>query len=293
MPVAPIHHIVQLRLQSLLPDIKALHYQPISGGSINDAFKLNDGRYQFFCKINSATKFPHLFAREVRGLQYLQQHSGIRVPKVILCFEEEEQQVLVLEWINEGERKEAFWENFGKSLAAMHKCCAPEFGFNEDNYMGSVPQSNRPAGNWVTFFKEQRLEPLVKKCTEKSLLSSSQHQLFCRLYQHLPDIFPLEINPSLQHGDLWSGNFMCDDKGQPVLIDPAIYFGHPSVDLGMTTLFGGFNPIFYKAYQYHAPFPPNYREQWEVANLYPLLVHLYLFGNSYLHQIIQTLKKFQ
>jgi fructosamine-3-kinase len=94
----------------------------------------------------------------------------------------------------------------------------------------------------------------------------------------------------LVHGDLWSGNFICDENHDPVLIDPAVYYGIAAVDLGMTTLFGGFSKEFYEAYAYHAPFPSNYEEQWRIAKLYPLLIHLILFGKSYLGEIEEILE---
>ena len=98
--------------------------------------------------------------------------------------------------------------------------------------------------------------------------------------------------PALLHGDLWSGNFMCNASSKPVLIDPAVYYGHRSMDLAMTTLFGGFRQTFYEAYNFHFPLPYNYEQQWAVCKLYPLLIHLYLFGLGYLPQIERTLKQF-
>ncbi|HVF97476.1 MAG TPA: fructosamine kinase family protein, partial [Flavisolibacter sp.] len=115
---------------------------------------------------------------------------------------------------------------------------------------------------------------------------------FENIDKRLEEIFE-EEKPSLLHGDLWSGNFMCNLKGEPVLFDPAVYYGHRSADLAMTTLFGGFKPSFYEAYHHHFPLPANYKEQWAACNLYPLLIHLYLFGTRYLSQIEETLRQFQ
>lgn len=159
--------------------------------------------------------------------------------------------------------------------------------------MGSIPQSNQPTNNWIDFFIQQRLQPLVEKSLSQKLLSSKHQTEFENLYKELPSIFEEEQKPSLLHGDLWSGNFMCNENSQPVLIDTAVYFGHPSIDLGMTTLFGGFRSAFYDAYNYHSSLPSNYKEQWEVCNLYPLLIHLLLFGRSYLSQIERTLHNYK
>jgi fructosamine-3-kinase len=112
-----------------------------------------------------------------------------------------------------------------------------------------------------------------------------------KLYTRLSSIFN-EEPPALLHGDLWSGNFLCNKNSEPVVIDPAVYYGHRSTDLAMTTLFGGFHESFYEAYHFHFPLPTNYLEQWDVCNLYPLLIHLHLFGKSYLPNIENILQQF-
>jgi fructosamine-3-kinase len=157
--------------------------------------------------------------------------------------------------------------------------------------MGALVQDNTPSPTWVEFFRERRLEPQVRSAIDAGLIDRSTLGHFQRLYTRLPDFFPVEP-PSLVHGDLWSGNFLCDTAGQPVLIDPAVYFGHRHMDLAMTTLFGGFEPAFYEAYHYHYPLPPHCHRQWEIANLYPLLIHLNLFGSGYKGNILHTIQRF-
>ena len=268
-----------------------LHHSPVGGGSINQAFQLITPSGKAFCKVNSATKFPHLFEGEVKGLELIGQQGLIKTPAVTDHFNINDHQVLLLEWIEEGPRTEAFWTTFGAQLAALHQVRNSYFGLDHNNYMGSVPQYNKPFDSWTAFFRDQRLRPLVAQCAGLQLLDKKHQQLFEHLFTNLPDLFEEEA-PCLLHGDLWSGNFMCDQNEQPVLIDPAVYYGHRSIDLGMTTLFGGFNPLFYQSYQYHYPLPANYVEQWQVCNLYPLLIHLMLFGRSYLSQIEHTLNEF-
>jgi protein-ribulosamine 3-kinase len=285
---------IQQKLKELFPYSEdAVHFSSIGGGSINETYQIRFEKEQFFCKVNSATKFPQLFEKESRGLELIGRQNLIKVPKVIDCFEKDKQQVLLLEWITEGERTESFWKNFGEQLAALHQVSNDCFGLEENNYMGSIPQSNEPKNNWIDFFIHQRLQPLIYQCLSQKLLASQHAAQFENLYKQLPSIFEKESKPSLVHGDLWSGNFMCNRNAEPVLIDTAAYFGHPSVDLGMTTLFGGFRKGFYDAYNYHSPFPSNYTEQWEVCNLYPLLIHLLLFGRSYLSQIERTLDSYR
>ncbi|MFN2438465.1 MAG: fructosamine kinase family protein [Chitinophagaceae bacterium] len=265
-------------------------FQPISGGSINETYRLIAGDYKFFCKLNSVEVFPQLFRRELKGLEAIGKTRTIKVPAIIDCFEIETQQVLLMEWINEGERTKPFWKNFGVSLAALHGVTNEQYGYEEDNYMGSVNQINKWNVDWNVFFIEQRLKPLVEKCITQSLITAKHHTAFEELYKRLPTFFE-DQKPGLLHGDLWGGNFMCNEKSEPVLIDPAVYYGHRSVDLAMTSLFGGFHSLFYEAYQYHHAFPDNYLVQWKVCNLYPLLIHLFLFGKTYLPKIERTLNE--
>lgn len=271
--------------------LSSIDVSPVGGGSINQTYKIESAAKQFFCKVNSATKFPQLFTKEKNGLEFIRQQSIIQTPAIIDCFEHEQHQVLILEWIQEGERNETFWKSFGEQLAALHQQSANHFRLDEDNYMGSVPQSNKSHGTWNEFFIAERLQPTAERCNQKGLLDKNHLQQFENLYKKLDDIFEIE-KPSLLHGDLWSGNFICNQANKPVLIDPAVYYGHRSMDLAMTTLFGGFHQTFYDAYHHHFPFPNNYKEQWTTCNVYPLLIHLFLFGKSYLPQIESTLKRF-
>src|SRR5215211_4153678 len=273
--------------------IDKVDVQSIGGGSINETYQLAFAGKLLFCKVNSASNFPHLFQKEATGLRLLNKTGVIKVPQIIDCFEYDNHQVLMLEWISAGQTTESFWKKFGEQLACLHQISYEYFGGVEDNYMGSVPQINLPSKDWSYFFWEQRLNPLIKACIDSNLLSIRHLKTFDNLHHRLPSIYGSDTKPALVHGDLWSGNFMCNEDSEPVLIDPAVYYGHPSVDLGMTTLFGGFAPSFYEAYRFHSPFPSNYEEQWQVCNLYPLLIHLYLFGSSYLTQVERTLSRYQ
>jgi fructosamine-3-kinase len=237
----------------------------------------------FLCKINSQTAYPKLFENEKRGLEMLARQKIIRVPQAIACEESGELQVLILEWINPGAKTEKFWMNFAEQLAGLHRVSHKRFGWEEDNWMGALMQSNSWCDKWTDFFIANRLQPQVRLARENKLLDEIQVQQFENLYKKLEDIFEPEA-PAMLHGDLWSGNYLCNENDQPVLIDPAVYFGHRSMDLAMTRLFGGFDRIFYECYQETFPLPSNYQEQWTLCNLYPLLIHLNLFGRSYLEK---------
>lgn len=285
--------IVKQKIEEVFSSsINEIQFSSVSGGSINEAYCITVNNRQVFCKINSASKFPHLFEKEKSGLALIQKQNAIKTPGIVAYLEVDRQQVLLLNWIREGERTKNFWKKFGTQLAILHQQSNNYFGLDEDNYMGSVPQNNQQTNNWIDFFIRQRLEPLIAQCTDQKLLTAYHQKQFEKLYLKLSTIFNKVEKPSLLHGDLWSGNFMCNENSEPVLIDPAVYFGHPSADLAMTTLFGGFQSSFYEAYHYHSPFPANYKEQWQVCNFYPLLIHLFLFGRNYLVQIEQALKQF-
>ena len=286
-----VQSAIQQKLSNYFPDASNLQLRPAGGGSINETYQIQSSGKSLFCKLNFATKFPQLFRKERNGLDLIAKQWIMKTPAVIECFEFNDVQILLLEWIQEGERTEAFWKKFGEQLATLHQQSNTTFGLEEDNYMGSVPQSNKPHETWATFFIDERVQPMVSRCYEKGLLTKSHLPPFETIGKKMEDIFEGE-KPSLLHGDLWSGNFMCNEKNEPILIDPAVYYGHRSMDLAMTTLFGGFRQPFYDAYHYQFPFPSNYKEQWAVCNLYPLLIHLYLFGSSYLPQIENTLQEF-
>jgi fructosamine-3-kinase len=286
MPFSQIQNFLSGKLQTSIKEIK-----PMGGGCINQTYKITTADKHFFCKINSASKFPHLFEKERNGLALIEKQNIIKVPKLIAYDILGDQQILILEWIEEGVKDNQFWKTFGEQLASLHQISSERFGLDEDNFMGSIPQNNKQHQNWTSFFIEQRIQPLVKICIDNKLFGLIQQSQFEAFYQRLSQIFNDE-KTALVHGDLWSGNYMCS-KNQPVLIDPAVYFGHRSVDLAMTTLFGGFDKNFYEAYHYHHPLPANYIAQWEACNLYPLLIHLILFGKTYLAKIQQTLDHFE
>jgi protein-ribulosamine 3-kinase len=272
--------------------IHSINLYAVGGGSVNETYQLLvNNNLKFFCKINSATKLPLLFEKEKNGLKLLNDQHIIRIPKIIACETIEDKQILILEWIEQGLQTQQFWKTFGEQLAQLHFITNETFGLAEDNYMGALSQSNAPSNEWIGFFIHQRLEPQIRLAADTHLLEHKHAKHFENLYSNLKNIFSPE-KPSLLHGDLWSGNFLAGDDDQPVLIDPAVYFGHRSMDLGMTTLFGGFEQGFYEAYHYHYPLPVNHRLQWDICNLYPLLIHLNLFGKSYLGDIVQIIKNY-
>ncbi|GAB4091392.1 fructosamine kinase family protein [Flaviaesturariibacter terrae] len=269
-----------------------LHYETVGGGSINSCGKvtLADGR-RLFLKRNSAPNFPQLLSLEMAGLKFIAEPQLVRTPKVMDQWEDADYQYLLLEWIDQETPGPAFWEDFGRRLAALHATLGETFGGVPDNYMGSVPQRNVSHDNWTDFFLAERLLPAARRCQLRDLMGMDDIRRIERLIDPLDGLFA-DARPCRVHGDLWSGNFLCAAGGEPVLIDPAPYWGERSVDLAMTTLFGGFDARFYAAYDEVAALHPEHKAQWALMNLYPLLIHLYLFGSSYYGAIDRTLRSF-
>ncbi len=294
----------------------------VGGGCINDAHRLDTTSGRFFVKYNNATRYPGMFEAEARGLNLLTKSNTADVPKVIGFGDTGRYSLLVLEHIDQGKQAADFWEHFGVKLAAMHKNPAHQiksnaqpgmikgatsgngqteepwseektsyFGLDHDNYIGSLPQSNRRHHNWINFFVSERIEAQLKRAIDEGRVGNDLASMFEKLYRHLPDFFPDEP-PALLHGDLWSGNYMCGGNGKAVIIDPAVYYGHRYMDLGMSKLFGGFSSAFYKAYDEAYPLEPSWQQSMDIANLYPLMVHVNLFGGGYPGSVKSILRRF-
>ncbi|MGI4804831.1 MAG: fructosamine kinase family protein [Janthinobacterium lividum] len=265
--------------------------QPVSGGSINEVYRLQTADGYFILKLNDAVKFPNMFAAEGEGLAAIRKTKTIAVPKVIGTGISKNQSFLLLEYIETGPKIKVSMQKLGFQLAEMHQNMAEDFGFENDNYMGSLPQSNRKHKTWTSFFVAERLQPMVKLAFDASFIDQKLVSDFEKLYQKISEFFN-EEKPSLIHGDLWSGNYLISHEGKPYLIDPAVSYGFREFDLAMTRLFGGFNNDFYQAYQEAFPLQPDWQERVDLWNLYPLLMHLNVFGLSYLEQVKRGLRKF-
>lgn len=267
----------------------------VGGGSINrtQRLELRDGG-SMFLKTNDRSH-RDLFREEARGLIALGLADGPRVPRPRAVFETDRHQHLLLEWIAPGRPGAAFWERFGVSLAHLHRSNrAPACGFPADNHIGSTPQANGWRSDWHEFFAECRLIPQVERARSRGLADRALEQGVRRLAARLPDLLPgLEDGgASILHGDLWGGNYLVSEDGEPVLIDPAVYYGHREADLAMTELFGGFRPDFYRAYDATWSLAPGYRERRDIYNLYHLLNHLNLFGGAYGSQCRAVVRAF-
>lgn len=263
----------------------------VGGGSINDAATFTFQQERYFVKWNIDAKYPKMFALELQGLETIQSSNSISIPGVVSEGVAGTYSYLLLEAVERGVAPQDFWYHFASKLAQMHGVSSDYHGFISDNYIGSIGQVNLPKTSWVEFFVENRLEVMVSKASQMNQLEKAECKLFLRFYERMYRLFPVE-KPSLLHGDLWSGNFMVNLQGEPVLIDPAVYFGFREMDIAMTRLFGGFSTEFYNHYNKFFPMEYGWEERMDLCNLYPLLVHLVLFGEGYKPQIINTLNKY-
>ena len=260
----------------------------IGGGCINQAYRISDGSQHFFVKLNASGSLD-MFAAESAGLEEIRQSAAIRVPQPICYGCNDEIAWLVLEYLNLNQNSRGKSSDLGEQLAAMHRVTSPQYGWYRDNTIGQTPQINSQSSNWIAFWRTQRLEYQFKLAQRNGFAGKLQNlgeQLLSDLDKFFPNVSP---SPSLLHGDLWGGNYAYDDKGNPVLFDPAVYYGDRETDIAMTELFGGFPADFYSAYRYNYPLDSGYNIRKQVYNLYHILNHLNLFGGSYRHQAEHTI----
>ena len=259
----------------------------LRGGDINDSYKVDTNLGTFFLKENDGLKYPSIFRAESKGLATLQA-SSFKVPKVILT----EDNFLVLEFLKkENATNDEYWQKFGQSLAGLHNISQSHFGFLEHKYIGSLTLINTRKETWNAFFIENRLEPQVRLALDNQKIYKETVTRFEKLYYKLENLFPKE-KPSLLHGDLWNGNILNVEGNLPCIFDPAVYFGHREMDIAMTKLFGGFHPKMYRSYQDYYPLENGHLEREGLCNLYPLMVHVTLFGGDYENQVNRILKRF-
>jgi protein-ribulosamine 3-kinase len=269
------------------PEIKQVKL--IAAGNINQGIYLETSSGSFFLKSNFESD-SDIFEKEADGLEMLRSNCPLQIPKVIHVGKVEDRNFLLMQWISADKNNPVYWQELGVGLAQLHMATQESFGYAKNNFIASLVQTNSHKSSWIDFFIENRLEPLAGKAYYEGLMSLEFFKKFQKTYLTLEEIFPKE-KPALLHGDLWSGNIMRGKNGSPALIDPAVYFGHREMDLAFSRLFGGFDEGFYQSYETVFPLEPGFKERIHVYNLYPLLVHLLLFGKSYLSGIERTVNR--
>ncbi|WP_168204311.1 fructosamine kinase family protein [Aliikangiella coralliicola] len=279
--------------QAIDDDLQLVQHSPVSGGDINQAYRLETSKSTFFIKLNRA-ELLEMFVAEANGLECMAATKTIKVPSVITSGEYSNQSFLVLEHLHLGGL-----QNIGKfavELAELHRCSNANFGFSSDNYIGSTPQSNQQSDNWLEFYAEQRigfqLSMLSKKGASSRLLEKGK-AVQKNIAQFFDDYLP---TPALIHGDLWQGNYgyMRGNSGQysnaeshtgrPVIYDPACYFADHEAELAMLELFGNPGEVFFREYHQVFPIDRGYPVRRTLYNLYHILNHVNLFGGGYENQ---------
>jgi protein-ribulosamine 3-kinase len=262
---------------------------PVGGGSINEAYRLEgtDGS-RYFLKLNDARHLP-MFIAETSGLDAIAATNTVRVPRPVTHGTAGRQSYLVLEHLELSSRGDA--KLLGEQLAALHRYSAKQFGFSQDNFIGTTPQPNTWANGWIDFWREQRLGFQLRLAADNGYGGQLQ-ALGERLMDALPSFFSgYTPQPSLLHGDLWSGNHAFLVDGTPTIFDPAVYYGDRECDLAMTELFGGYTANFHATYRAAYPLDDGYATRRDLYNLYHILNHANLFGGGYVRQAEQMMQR--
>ncbi len=266
---------------------------PLTGGDINEAFRLEgqSGR-SYFLKVNR-NDLPGIFEKEKAGLDELRKCPSLKTPDVISLGKTSiDIPFLILEYLDFSYKSEEYWGRFGEGLSKLHQIKDSSFGFKEDNFIGSLPQLNHRYSNANDFVISGRFEPMLKLAVDKGLFREEYQEDFKVFCHNIQDYFKEEM-PSLIHGDLWSGNHACVGNDEPCIFDPAVCYGLPGFDFAMLRLFGKPPAQFYEGYFGSTAKVKELENAWEILSLYYLLVHLVLFGRSYLAPVVGILKKYR
>jgi protein-ribulosamine 3-kinase len=260
--------------------------QELGGGDISQAFRLRLGEDSFFVKTNQAQKLA-MFEAERAGLDAIRQSRTIRVPQVFITGEDAGQAFIVMEYIEFGRPPAA--QALAVALARLHGNFHERFGFHGDNNIGSTSQLNAFSDDWVEFWRQQRLGFQLELAAHNGFdaeLVDAGNRLRENIERYFDNYHP---RPSLLHGDLWNGNVAADIDGNPVIYDPACYFGDHEADLAMMELFGNPGEAFFAEYDRHFPIDAGYPVRRELYNLYHVLNHANLFGGGYAAQAMRMI----
>jgi fructosamine-3-kinase len=301
----------QILMRSLGEETEVEDYALVTGGNINTAVCLQTAGGNYFLKFREMDD-ADVFEKEAMGLQLLQSairediisdfendigvfgvigDGHLRIPHVYGYGHTQGYGYLLLQFVESQMPSRYYWRNLGAGLAKLHAHQGPSSGLRHHNYLGTLLQTNDQEESWPVFWARQRVIPMAGKALLDDLIPLELFKRIEQLCDLLPEVLPQE-GRSLLHGDLWNGNIMPNKQGKPTIFDPSVYYGHREVDLAMTRLFGGFPTNFYEAYQEAAPLEPGWTERMEIYTLYPLLVHVNLFGAAYVAGVEKVLVRF-
>lgn len=268
-------------------NIKIKQASVLTGGDINAVYLLETSTEKLVIKVKDAKRYPKMFAAEKAGLETLRSPKVIDVPKPIASGEFQDLSYLLLEYKASAKKNPKFWTRFGEQLAQLHKQSNATFGYSQNNYIGSLPQYNAQSNTAGEFYIDQRLKPQFTLAKQNGFTFNDLEAF----YKKIKTIIPEEA-PALVHGDLWSGNYLVNHHGDPCLIDPAVAYAPREMDIAMMHLFGGFEPQLFSAYNAVFPLLDGWQDRIKLWQLYYIMVHLNLFGRSYLASAKAILKQY-
>jgi len=261
----------------------------VSGGCINDGYQISGNGRTYFVKLNRPNQ-TEMFAAEALGLTQMGATNTIYVPQPICWGETQSNSYIVLEWLELGSGNGGSWREMGRQLAKLHRVgTAEQFGWDRNNTIGATPQINAWCDDWADFWAVTRIGYQLRLAKR----NGGNFPDLNRVVESVRDILKgLDPQPSLVHGDLWSGNAAIAADGTPIIFDPAAYYGDREVDIAMTELFGGFSPSFYQGYNEEWPLDSGYGDRRDIYNLYHVLNHFNLFGGGYGSQANRIIQRF-
>lgn len=261
-------------------------HSPAAGGSINRVALIEGNGQRYFVKLNRAGRLD-MFEAEAAGLAEIAATSTVRVPNPVCHGTAGDHAYLVLEYLDLVPGDDAQAARLGHQLAALHRHAGERYGWHRDNTLGTTPQPNEWRSEWIGFLREQRLGHQLRLLADPGLSERAAPVL-----EQLPEFFRgYTPRPSLIHGDLWGGNWSGSAGGEPVIFDPATYYGDREMELAMTELFGGFPRAFHRAYLEAWPLDGGYDRRKPLYLLYHVLNHANLFGGGYVAQAERLLER--
>lgn len=287
-----MREVIERALQGLEEHGTIEVIRPVAGGDINESYYVRTNKQQYFVKLNRRMD-ETFFAFEAKGLEMIRNTNTIRVPAVYQVLTDEQQQIpmLWMEWIegNKGKNTDTL---LGEQLAALHLNEGAHYGWEGVSYIGRLKQNNEWSDNWFTYYRDQRIMQQVQIGERLGVINGKRQKRLMKLIERLHEWIPERPRASILHGDLWGGNWMIGHGGMPYLIDPSVLYGDHEFEIAFTELFGGFSIQFYEAYQSVFPLTKEYEERKSLYQLYYLLVHLNMFGESYGSSVDRILQKY-
>lgn len=276
-----MNKILEAGLNQLGIDDSIQSAHAVSGGDINEAYYVRTNEREFFVKLNRKVN-AEFFKIEQSGLETIRNSNTISVPKVygVVTDPDENIPILWMNWI-EGKKNSQTDQEFGEQLAQMHLTTNSQYGLEGKSFIGNLVQENTMISNWLKYYRDYRLKGQLELGRSRHMIKGKREKKLVELMEQLERWVPKNPKASLLHGDLWGGNWMVGEEGNPYLIDPSILYGDHEFEIAFTKVFGGFSSQFYETYTSTFPLSDSYKDKEPIYQLYYLLAHLNMFGESY------------